>query len=646
MSFIQFDKTQLVNLQYSLKREHLRANHYGDYASTTLIYCNTRKYHGLLICPQPMLDGENYVFLSNVEETLIIQGQSFNLGINKFPGGVYYPKGHKYIEDIRLDPNFKITYNVGGATLLKENILLEDEERMLIRYTLIKSTLPVTLKLRPLLAFRKVHSLSKANYYVDSKYHSAENGIKVRMYAGFSNLFMQLSKKNDYVHSPDWCYNVEYIEEQERGYDFQEDLFIPGYFEMSIKKGESIVFAAGLTEAAPKTLNSQFNKQISKRYPSNTFEQCLTRAAKQFIVKKGKKVEVIAGFPWFGRWGRDTFISLPGLTLSIGDVKTCKQVIDTMVSELNGPLFPNIGSEDHAALNSVDAPLWFFWTLQQYADATNSHYLIWKEYGKKMQIILNGYRNGTEYNIKMDSDGLIYAGVRGVALTWMDAVVAGKPVTPRIGKPVEINALWYNAICFSLDSAKKAKDQKFINEWKDLPPLIEKSFIDTFWYQEKGYLYDYVDGDEKNWFVRPNQVFATSLPYVMLDEEKRKSVLKVVERELLTPRGLRTLSPKNLLFKGRYYGDQSQRDNTYHQGTVWPWLLGHFAEGYLKIYGKSGKSFIQRIYDGFKDEINLHGLGTISEIYDGDPPHNPNGAISQAWSVAELLRINKLLENY
>jgi len=646
MSFIQFDKTQLVNLSYSLKREHLRANHLGDYASTTLVYCNTRKYHGLLICPQPLLDGNKYLFLSNVEETLIVKGQSFNLSINKFPGGVYYPKGHKYIDDCRLDPNFKITFKVGGATLLKENILLEDEERMLIRYTLLDSNEPLTLKLRPLLAFRNIHSLSKANCFVETKYTKVENGIRVKMYTGFSHLYMQLSKKNDYIHTPDWCYNVEYLEEQERGYDFQEDLYFPGYFEIHLKKGESVVFSAGLSETSSKTLNTQFNKQITKRLPSESFEKCLTRAAKQFIVKNGKKTEVIAGFPWFDRWGRDTFIALPGLTLSIGDEKTCKQAIDTMVSELKGPLFPNIGSDDNVAMNSVDAPLWFFWTLQQYADYTKSHNKIWKEYGKKMQLILNGYRDGTEFNIKMQPDGLISAGLCGIALTWMDAIVAGKPVTPRIGKPVEINALWYNAVMFSLQSAKLAKDNKFIDEWKHLPELIQKSFIETFWYEEKGYLFDYVNGDEKNWFVRPNQIFATSLPYVMLDEEKRKSVLKVVERELLTSRGLRTLSPKNLLYKGRYCGGQAERDGAYHQGTVWPWLLGHFAEGYLKIHGKSAKSFIKKLIDGFKEDINIYGIGTICEVYDGDPPHNPGGTISQAWSVAEILRINKLLEEY
>lgn len=642
MGLIQFDKSQLVNLQYSLKREHLRANPLGVYSSTTLIYCNTRKYHGLLVCPQPKIDEHNHVLLSNLDETIIQKGQEFNLSIHKFKGGVFHPKGHKYIDDCRLEPNFKITYSVGGATLLKENVLCPDEERILVRYTLVKSPVNVTLRLRPLLAFRNVHKLTRANHYVDSKYAKAANGIKVKLYQGYTPLFMQTSKSAEYVHVPDWYYNLEYIEEQERGYDFQEDLYVPGYFEVSLKQGESVVFSAGTSETTPNTLNTRFNKIISGRTPSNTFEDFLTRAAGQFIVKRNNKTEVIAGFPWFGRWGRDTFISLPGLTLAIDDPKTCKDAIDTMVADLQGALFPNMGE----ALNSVDAPLWFFWTLQEYARYTKSHSKLWKEYGKKMHGILKGYRDGITYNIKMLPNGLITQGQEGVALTWMDAVVHGVPVTPRTGMAVEINALWYNAIMFSLELAELAKDKAFIKEWGELPALIKKSFNDVFWMKEKGYLADYVNDHEKNIFVRPNMVFATSLPYTPMEEDRRSSILRVVERELLTAKGLRTLSPKNPLYCGIYAGSQEVRDRAYHQGTVWPWLLGHFAEGYLKIYGKSGVGYIQRLYDNFKYEMDIHGIGSISEVFDGDPPHNPGGTISQAWSVSELLRIRNLIEQY
>jgi predicted glycogen debranching enzyme len=389
-----------------------------------------------------------------------------------------------------------------------------------------------------------------------------------------------------------------------------------------------------------------FISELNNRIPRNNFENCLINSAQQFFVKRGDKTEITAGFPWFGRWGRDTFISLPGLTLVTGDFKTCKSVIDTMIADLNGPLFPNIGSGAASSYNSVDASLWFFWALQQYADFTDTRKQIWKEYGGKMKLILDGYRNGTLYNIHMTENGLLYAGEPGKAVTWMDAIVYGKPVTPRIGLAVEVNALWYNAIRFSLDVAGLSGDKEFVTKWSEIADRIPPAFKETFWNEQKGYLADYVDGDYKDWSVRPNMVFVTSLPYSPVDEDIRKKVESVVKKELLTPRGLRTLTPKNPAYKGTYIGDQTERDLAYHQGTAWPWLLGHFAEGYLKLHGRSGLSYIKSLYKGFESVMTEHGIGTISEIYDGDPPHQAGGAISQAWSVAELLRINWLIKQY
>jgi predicted glycogen debranching enzyme len=372
----------------------------------------------------------------------------------------------------------------------------------------------------------------------------------------------------------------------------------------------------------------------------------LINSAQQFIMKRERKTEIIAGFHWFGSWGRDTFIALPGLTLTMGDTKTCKAVIDTMVSKLANGLFPNIESSDDAAYNSVDAPLWFFWALQQYTKHTNSYVPVWKTYNKAINSILNAYRNGTLFNIKMQENGLIYAGEKGNALTWMDAVVNGIPVTPRIGAPVEINALWYNALMFSLDLAGKANDEKFVNRWSKLPALVKESFIGQFWDKDRGYLADYIDSNTKDWSVRPNQVIATSMDYSPLDDEMKTSVLNIVERDLLTPRGLRTLSPKNKDYLGKYEGNQEQRDKAYHQGTVWPWLLDHFCESYLKLYKECGFHKVKKIIQGFESTMNEHGIGTISEIYDGDPPHYPRGAISQAWSIAAILRIIDRAENF
>lgn len=647
MSYISFDKLQLINLEFSLKRELIRSNRAGSYSSTTIIGCNTRKYHGLLVSPQPQVDGENHVLLSTIDETIIQHDSEFNLALHKYPGvNSYNPRGHKYIREFFAEPIPRLVYRIGGVVLTKEMLFSSEHDRVLIRYTLIEANSPTKLRFKPFLAFRKVHVLTKANVNADTHYENLEKGIKIRMYPGYSSLHLQFSKEIEYVHVPHWYYNIEYIEEAKRGYDSQEDLFVPGFFEVSIKKGESIVFCASLEEENPATFKRNFTSEISNRVPRDSFRNCLINSAQQFFVRKGRKVEVIAGFPWFGRWGRDTFISLPGLTLSSGDTKTCQDVIDTILADLKGPLFPNMGIGSHAVYNSVDAPLWFFWTLQQYAGFTKTKKDTWKKYGAKMKLILNGFRNGTSFNIKMQDNGLIWAGQHGYSLTWMDAVVYGKTITPRTGMPVEINALWYNAIMFSLEVARLADDEDFVTEWEEIAKIIPVSFKETFWNKDKGYLADYVDGDYHDWSVRPNQIFAASLPYSPLSEQIRKLIIDICREQLLTPRGLRTLSPTHPDYKGKYSGNVEERDNAYHQGTVWPWLLGHYSEAVLKIHGKAGVSEIKRLYDGFESVMKEHGIGSISEVYNGDPPHLPGGAPSQAWSVAELLRIDMLLKKY
>lgn len=646
MSYINFDKNQLVNLEYSLNRELLRSNRAGSYANSTIVNCNTRRYHGLLVTPQPGIDNENHVLLSSLDETVIQMDAEFNLGIHKYPGGIYNPKGHKYFRDFSTEPYPKMTYRVGGVILTKEMVFMTQEDRMIIRYTLVDAHSPTRLRLKPYLAFRNIHTLSRENIFADKKYEKVPGGIRVRMYQGYTDLFMQLSRQNEYTHVPDWYYSIEYQEEMERGYDYQEDLYVPGFFELEIKKGESIYFAAGTRELNPASMSRVFKAELEKRIPRNNFANCLINSAQQFIIRRDKRTEVVAGFPWFGRSGRSTFVSLPGLTLAEGDTATCKAVIDTMVSEMQGPLFPLFGRGSSATYHAADTSLWFFWTLQQYLECTGDRKAVWKEYGKRMKTILEGYRQGTEFNIQMDSDGLISAGVHGMALTWMDAVANGKPVTPRIGKAVEINALWYNAVCFALELAQATGDKTFIKEWQDIADMVPASFTGTFWSPERRYLADYVDGAYRDWAVRPNMVLATSLPYSPVTEEIRKEVLSRVKQELLTPRGLRTLTPKSPVYKGSYYGNQAERELAYHQGSVSPWLLGHFVEGYLKIHGKSGLSLIKSLFEGFEPVMTEHGIGTISELYDGDPPHAGRGAISQASSVAELIRIGHLIKKY
>ncbi|MDR2408932.1 MAG: amylo-alpha-1,6-glucosidase [Bacteroidales bacterium] len=644
MGYIRFDKQQLINLEYSLKREVLRTNRAGTYTNTTIVGCNTRKYHGLLVTPMDNIDNDNHVILSGLDVTIIQHEASFNLAVRKYPG-VYEPKGHKYLDEINVDIIPVYTYRVGGVTLQMERILTEDD-RILIKYTLIEAHSPTKLQFKPFLAFRNVHKLSKANFYVNTKFKSIKNGIKVKMYDGYKFLYLQFDRKIDYVHVPDWYYNVEYQEEKDRGYEYQEDLYVPGYFELPIQKGESIIFTASLIETDPEKISSQFDRELNIRLPRDNYLDCLKNAAQQFIYKRGNKTEIIAGFPWFGRWGRDTFIALPGLTLYNNDIKTCKDVLNTITNELVDGLFPNIGTGDNIAVNSADAPLWFFWTLQQYSLFIKDKSVIWKEYGEKMKCILENYRKGTHYNIKMHDNGLIWQGITGKALTWMDAIVAGKPVTPRIGFAVEINALWYNAVMFTLDLAKNNMDNTFVASWETIPSLIKNTFIDYFWNEEKRYLADCVTYDFKDWTIRPNQIFACSLPYSPLNEYMKDFVLETVKRILLTPRGIRTLSPDHPDYRGTYSGNQEERDRAYHQGTAWVWLLGSFCEAYLQIHQKNGLHLVEKIFNAFEEEMTVHGIGTVSEIYDADPPHHPNGTISQAWSIGELLRISNMIQQY
>lgn len=644
MSYLNFDKSELINLEYSLSREMLRSNRAGSYSSTTIVGCNTRKYHGLLVCPMEHLDGDRHVLLSNFDCTVIQNNSEFNLGIHKYAGDNYTPKGHKYVQDFQADFALQIFYRVGGVEIIRESVLIEKEQQTLIRYTLLDADKPIKLKFTPFLAFRNVHHLSKANMHAQTKVKFIENGIKTKLYDGYPFLHLQFSKKVDFISTPDWYYNIEYLEEQRRGYDFKEDLFVPGFFELTAKKGEAIIISASTSPVNPEILKRKFAAELNKRTRKDSFRGCLTNSAQQFIVKKDKTTEVVAGFHWFGTWGRDTFIALPGLTLPFDELKTFKAVVDTQISRLKQGIFPNTGAEDDAVYNTVDASLWFFRALQLYCKKTGDYAMIWKNYGETMKSILKYYKEGTLFNIHMLQNGLIYAGEPGKALTWMDAVVNGKPVTPRIGCAVEINALWYNAVKFTLELAEKENDTAFVKKWKSLPELIGKSFIENFWDKTRGYLCDYVNEGYKDWTIRPNQVIATSLIYTPLDDEMISSILDIVKRDLFTPRGLRTLPPSHPDYQGKYEGNQEQRDLSYHQGSVWPWLMEHFCEGYVRLHKKSSESFLKKIVKDFEPTMSEHGIGTISEIYDGDPPHSPKGAISQAMNVAALLNILEMID--
>lgn len=647
MEKIKFNKEELVNLGFCLQREFLLTSGSGAFATSTLSLCNTRKYHGLLIARQPKIDNEWHVLLSSLDETIVERESEFHLALHHYQNDTYYPKGHKYLESFEQNKTVKLTYKVANIEIEKELLMPCQDNRLLVRYNVKSASEPFELRISPLLAFRQRHKLMHSNSGANTDYSEADNGKSFCLYEGYDKVFMQFSKKGvSYTNQPEWYYNFHYIRETQRGYEAMEDLLCSGYFTTKLKKGDTIILSVGTKEIESAKISTLWTSELRKKEPIKDFESMLRAAARQFFVSEGGKTEVMAGFPWFERWGRDTFIALPGLCIGLNNTALMKQVIDTMIEDMHGGLFPNIGSKESAAYNSVDAPMWFFYSLQQYSLLSGKKKEVWKEYKEVMLSILNAYRHGVGNTIRMEENGLIWASEDGRALTWMDAVVDGLPVTQRKGFCVEINALWYNAIMFSLSLAQESKDKEFINEWKPLAEKIPNSFKETFWDKSLGWLADYVDGYFRDLSVRPNMVLATCLSYTPLSEKIRQLIIERIEKELLIPYGLRTLSPTHSDYKGMYEGDQKTRDLAYHQGTAWVWLLSHFVEGYLKIYGKEGLPLAREIYSNFEKEMTSYGIGTIAEVFDGNPPYRAGGSIAQAWSVSEVIRIKYLIDKY
>jgi predicted glycogen debranching enzyme len=643
MNYIECDKDKLANLTFSKSKEIIRSSRTGSFASSTIIGLNTRKYHGLFIVPQDKIDKERHVLVSNLNEAIIIDNMEFHIGINQYKGNIIDPKGNKYLQQFVPYPIHTYQYRVGKFNFKKEILFLSDSDRVIIKYTILDAFESASIQFQPLLAFRQIHALTHENNAVNTNFNSIEQGVEYCLYPNYTPVCFQASDKIYYEHGPVWYKNIEYEQEINRGYEGHEDLINLGKITVPISNAE-IYLSIGTSPISPKDIDTLFVNEMRKMTSHSSYFNCLHNAAEQFIVKRNGKTEIIAGYPWFNRWGRDTFIALPGLTLAINKPDLCKNIMDSMLSEMQNGLFPNIGTGETASYNSVDAPLWFFRTLQIYTSYTKSEKKIWKEYGEVIKGILNAYKKGALYNIKMLENGLIYAGGEGMALTWMDAIVNGVPVTPRTGCQVEINGLWYNALRFASEMAEYAKDKEFIDEWKELIINFPATFKETFWSKEKGYLADYVDGEYKNFQVRPNMMIITSLPFCPISEKIKQLILKKCLEELLTERGIRTLSPNDPDYKGHYTGNQAERDSAYHQGTCWPWLLAPFADGMIAVFQKSAYPVLEKILFNFESCVKDYGMTSIAEVYDGDPPHRPNGCISQAWSVSALLYIKYLIE--
>ena len=574
MSGLTFDKRELGNLEYSLSREMLATDRRGGYMSTTIVCCNTRKYHGLMVAPIDDSD-RTYVLLSSLDETIVQHEQSFNLALHRYRG-VYEPRGHKYITDFRYTPTPTIVYRVGGVVLQKELLWIHKRTQLMIRYTLLDAHSETTLRLRPLLAFRDKHSLSRANMEANGRSTAVPCGVKCRLYEGFPWLYMQTDRADaEFVAAPDWYYGFEYQEELKRGYEGHEDLMTTGYFELKIKKGESVIFSASTDMmASEQTIDAVYEASLARRTHKIDFLSCLQHSARQFVIRRpGERTEVIAGYPWFGPIGRDTFMSLPGITLTQGYKEDCMDVLDTMIRDMRDGDFAGSAS----ATVSADAPLWFYWTLQNLERHIGPKEL-WSRYGEAMKSVLEAYRRGMGGGeVVMHDNGLIWAAADNRPLTWMATMVDGRPVTQRAGYAVEIEALWYNAVMYTLELARKHKDKEFVDRWKAVPELTRRSFLEKFWLDEEGFAADYVNGYEVNKYIRCNMAVACGLNYTMLSDAQRVSAIMTMRQHLLTPRGLRSLSPRNPLYE-RHMPKTSAR-------RIWPRATARC--GYGRSYSTS-----------------------------------------------------------
>ena len=569
MAFLKFNKSELVNLEYSLKRELIVANETGAYCNTSIVTCNTRRYHGLLAVPVEELGGGKFMLLSALDESLILRGKQFNLGIHCY-GDTYDPKGHKYIVDFDANPVPVVTYKVGGILFTKTIMMVPDTDQVLIKYELLEAPSKLTLNLKPFLAFRSIHSLTNQNSEAYTGYDEVAGGVAFRLYNGFPYLNMQLSSPAAFKYQPYWYSGVTYSDEYRRGFDCREDLFVPGSFSLEMKPGESVVFSASVAEVNPKGLKRKFTDTLKKMETIDSYEDLLVHNARMFKLQKGDKARINAGFSWLETGLlRETVMSLPGLTLfADGSCEDFEMILDTLIEDEQERLFHRT--------TQCEAPLRLTDAIQQYIRFSGKEKQIWKKYGETLKKIIESYAPGCRKEIAMHPNGLLWAQMDGVALSWMNAYVYGRPVTERAGYQVETNAFWYNALCFAIDMENKygaKKNNEFVARWTPVRDLVKENFQPTFWKPEWGYLADYVGNGPVDQAVRPNLLFPVYLEYSPIDDEVASEVMMTINAELVTKRGLRSLSPRNEAYRGVYEGSQIDRDLAYHQGCAFPDLL-------------------------------------------------------------------------
>jgi predicted glycogen debranching enzyme len=651
----------LQNWDESSRREWLITNGIGGYASSSLSGANTRRYHGLLVPAFSPPLGRAVLF-SKLEEEIRVEDQLYLLSANKYRS-VVQPQGFRHLTYFGNTPvpTFTYIFHEDTVVLEKRIWMAYGKNTVYIQYHLVKAPESIRLRLIPLMAYKDYHTEQhRWDGFFGRLTHESNGRLKFLAYDEAAPLYFDLTPSFDFTDESGWFYNFEHPREMERGLDCTEDLYCPGRFDGTLSIGQTVTLVAtvetDLPEEAGKVLEAesgrqmQLLKQASVDPGTDPVREELILAADQFVIPKADKVEratVIAGYPWFTDWGRDTMISLPVLCLTTHRFDVARDILSAFAKAAHNGLLPNRFTDGGggAEYNTVDASLWFFHAVYQYGETSGDWDFTTKEMLPVLQDMIAHHVAGTDYGIHVDpADGLLAAGQPGVQLTWMDAKVGDWVVTPRIGKPVEINALWYNALCVTSEIAAKAGLKDVSASYKNQSEQVRASFIDQFWNPATHSLFDVIGPDGRpDPSMRPNQIFAVSLPFAVVQGDKAKTIVDQVGDALLTPYGLRTLAAGSPDYKAHYGpGDQATRDGAYHQGTVWPWLLGGYIEAHLKVYNDKPAA-LALLKSLLSDGMTKYGVGTINEIFDGDAPYAPNGCIAQAWSVSEILRVLTLV---
>lgn len=644
MSYLKFDRSSLTNLDESLDKEILCTNYNGGYYNTTILGCNTRKYHGMLVVPSQESLENRYLLLSSLDETVIQHGAEFNLAVHRYADGTYCPNGHKYVREYDVERATRMVYRVGGVLLSKEFTFSQDRHQLLIKYTLLDAHSRTTLRFKPLLGFRKVRELTYENSTLDWTPQKEVNGISWCLYAGYPRLFMQFSKGDvEYHHAPHWNKNLYYYKEAERHHACTEDLPVPGWFECEIKKGEEIYLSISDEPMDEGLLSEVFQKCVKEMTPRDSFTNCLRRSVEQcYYESEEGGCYLLAGLPWFSVRHRDQMVALSASSFGVGKPERFDKVLECDLKALWRYYDDGVEDDVIKGLEQPDALLWVINCIQDYSRWVGLEKTR-EKYGATVEKAITYLRANKHSQMKLMDNALLYAVAKDSEhpITWMDGTIDGFPVVDRQGYIVEYNALWYNALCFYRVLFKK--DDYILDDFID---RVSESFVRVF-VNEHDYLFDYVaDGRPKDWNVRPNQLFAIGLTYSPLSRKLQRSVLDIVTRELLTPRGIRSLSPKSGYYRGYCNGSLNERTYAYLQGGAWSWLIYYYLSGYLKLFRRVGLSFVDRLTIPFEDEMAYHGVGTISEVYDGTPPYKARNGISLLMSVTALLRIKNRISEY